>query len=114
MRAFDGRRRSSDWQTLTLATGSGTARWRLMDGKVFVQVNIGSATIAPNTLVTIVAAGGIPAGYRPSIGLAGGGRCGTAATASISVGSDGSVSALHNAASTLNGFVGGLTYPVEG
>lgn len=53
------------WTSLTLAAGvTGTAKYRCVAGTVFIELSVSYTAAAGAT--TIVAAGGIPAAYRPS------------------------------------------------
>jgi hypothetical protein len=111
----------SAWQTygkggditanLTLATGSGTAKYRQIGKLVQITfVAAGQSIPTGSTGTTIVAAGGLPVAARPSDNVYdlcnfGGQKAGTALVLA-----DGSVSALNDTGTTVTNFRCGFTY----
>ena len=68
---WNGTSTDTGWANITLlaAGGSGTCRWRYLNGSVEVEVNVtGAAIPIGSTPTVIVAAGGIPTGKRPANG----------------------------------------------
>lgn len=66
MRAFDGRKSDTGWVSVTLASGTGYAQYRVIGKTVHFKVSVTLASYAAGADVTVVAAGGIPAAYCPA------------------------------------------------
>jgi len=102
------------WVNMTLATGSGTARYRVLNGVVYVQMSLTGATVPDSSTATdiVLAANGIPSQYRP-----GGTIYATCNFAGQFIGQalvqvTGAVSAIHDLGSTMSTVRSLITYPV--
>lgn len=102
----------SGWITMTnTLTAGGTCRYRVVDGFITVQVD-GSATTVSGTAFTIVtAANGIPAAYRPSVQMRSGAYF-TAFPGTLTVGADGSITAVQSSGANRSSISGAITYPI--
>lgn len=58
------------WVNMTLAGGSGTARYRVLAGIVFVDFNVTISLAAGAETTLVAAASGPPAAYRPTSNIA--------------------------------------------
>jgi hypothetical protein len=112
---FDGTNwvaRDGAWTNLTKAAvmTSGTLRYRVKSGMVTVQVD-GSATIADGATATLTASA-IPTALRPGTQFRSGAYLGGFA-GSLTVQTDGNVTATNNTGASRGSVAGTITYPVE-
>lgn len=81
------------WVNLTPASGTGTCQYRCRNGVVTVRMSLsGMTALAPNANGSVVAAGGIPSDFRPSITKYEAGSAGGSGMSLGVLSSDGSVS----------------------
>jgi hypothetical protein len=80
------------WVNLTPASGTGICRYRVKAGIVYFSCGLSGVTsVASNGLGAVVAAGGIPAAYRPAVTIYSAGSAGGSGMTLGNVNTDGSV-----------------------
>lgn len=98
------------WVTMTNAGTAGTARYRVEDDVVYVQLNVTISISSGATTTVVTAASGLPAAYRPSAAVFSG-AVSPAALGYFQVNADGSISA-HATTGALTVVVGTISYPI--
>lgn len=102
------------WVTMTLATGTGTSRYRVCNGVVYVQISITGASVPDSSTATdlVLAANGIPSDYRPSATVYATANMAGQYIGQVLVLTTGAVSAVHDLGSTISTVRGFIVYPV--
>lgn len=102
----------SGWvnMTNTLSAG-GTCRYRVVDGMISVQVDGTATTVSGTVFAIVTAANGIPAAYRPSVQMRGGAYF-AAFAGILTVGADGSITAVQSSGANRGSISGVVTYPI--
>ena len=107
-----GNSADTDWINLTSALTSGVARYRVRGGNVTVQIDGALTTVSGTTATVVTAANSVPAALRPSVNVRTGGYFG-GFPGTISMGSAGDITAVHQSGANRGSVSGVLMYPME-
>lgn len=107
--ALDPWARDSGWVNLTLAVGTGTAKYRELGKVVYVVVDV-TATTVSGTALALVAGGGLPAAARPTVTARSGGYF-AGFPGTVWVGTGGDISALQSSGANRANVSATFSYP---